>query len=169
SGKNRIIVTATKSGNEQNYARFGQAMANAISATDADLDHDDAVSVKEAFIKATDEIKRLYAAESRLQTEHALLDDNGDKLGSDASLVRQQTSPLKAGTVDGALASRVSIPTGQNRLQLSDEALQERDRLEAELRKIVAKELPTPELRKQALPILKALAKLYAPREEQSP
>ncbi|MEM6470223.1 MAG: hypothetical protein AAF802_11760 [Planctomycetota bacterium] len=161
SGPNRVVVTATKSGNEQNFARFGGAIATAIRAADGDLDHDDAISVREAFIKATDEIERQYKTESRILTEHALLDDNGDKRGSDASLVRLRSSPLEPGTVDGSLAARVSIPIGDNGLRLNDEALAERDRLEAELRGLKQQELETDELRKRSLPILKKLATLY--------
>lgn len=38
SGENRVIVTATKSGTEQNYARFGEFLSHAIASPDSDLD-----------------------------------------------------------------------------------------------------------------------------------
>ena len=45
SGKNRVVITATKSGSEQNYARFGDYISQSISDPEADLDHDFSVSI----------------------------------------------------------------------------------------------------------------------------
>ena len=50
SGANRVVVTATKSGNEINFARFGQYIAEAIADPRADLDKDGQVSLLEAFL-----------------------------------------------------------------------------------------------------------------------
>ena len=74
----RVIVTATKSGYEQNYARFGQFIATAITDPTADLDKDGQTSLLEAFIMASRRVAEFYEAEGRLATETALLDDNGD-------------------------------------------------------------------------------------------
>jgi hypothetical protein len=40
SAENRVVVTATKSGHELNFARFGQYLAEAIDDPRADLDKD---------------------------------------------------------------------------------------------------------------------------------
>ena len=88
SGKNRIVVTATKSGTEQNFARFGKYFAQAIAAPDSDLDHDDEVSVHEAFLRAAADVREFYEAESRIATEHALIDDNGDGRGTPSTMFR---------------------------------------------------------------------------------
>ena len=40
----RVIITATRSGYEQNYTRFGQFFSKAISDSKADLDKDGQVS-----------------------------------------------------------------------------------------------------------------------------
>ena len=88
SGKNRVIVTATKSGNELNYARFGGYFAAVIGDPAADLDKDDQVSVLEAFVASAGRVKQFYEGENRLATEHALLDDNGDQLGTPAEWFR---------------------------------------------------------------------------------
>lgn len=45
SATNRVIITATRSGNEQNYARFGQFFAKALTDPQADLDQDGQVSL----------------------------------------------------------------------------------------------------------------------------
>ena len=88
SGENRIVVTATKSGTEHNYARFGEYFARAIASPDSDLDHDDEVSVHEAFLRASAEVRQFYETEDRILTEHALIDDNGDGKGTPASMFR---------------------------------------------------------------------------------
>jgi len=77
SATNRVIITATRSGNEQNFARFGQYFAEAITSTDADLDKDGQVSLLEAFLIASRRTSEFYKVEGRLATEHALIDDNG--------------------------------------------------------------------------------------------
>ena len=88
SGAGRVVVTATKSGSEQNFARFGGYFAQALSEPGSDLDHDDAVSVREAFLKAATQTGVFYEQEGRIATEHAMIDDNGDKKGSRVELLR---------------------------------------------------------------------------------
>ncbi len=84
SGPNRVIVTATKSGFEHNFARFGDYLSQAMADPKADLDKDKQTSLLEAFLLASAGAREFYASESRLATEHALLDDNGDALGTAA-------------------------------------------------------------------------------------
>ena len=45
AGPNRVVVTATRSGVEVNFSRFGQHMAEAIGSTEADLDKDGQTSL----------------------------------------------------------------------------------------------------------------------------
>ena len=82
SGNNRVVVTATKSGYEINFTRFGQYLAEAIADDHADLDKDGQVSLLEAFLTASSRVDEYYRTHSQLATEHALLDDNGDRLGT---------------------------------------------------------------------------------------
>ena len=82
SGPGRVVITATKSGFERNESIFGGHFVAAFAADGADADKDGRVSLLEAFIYATREVRRFYEQENRLLTEHALLDDNGDKSGS---------------------------------------------------------------------------------------
>lgn len=168
SGKNRVIVTATKSGSEQNFARFGQFFAAAFGSINADLDHDDSVSVKEAFLRAAADADRFYKEQGRLPTEHALLDDNGDRKGSSYLLVRGTTQSKGDGKVDGALASRFSIPVTNDRVRLTDQQLAKRNVLESKLEELKA-ELGQGDrdvLREMAMPILLELSKLYAESED---
>ena len=86
--QNRVVVTATRSGDEQNFARFGQYLAEAIADPRADLDKDGQVSLLEAFLTASSRVDEYYRTRSQLATEHALLDDNGDRLGTPADWFR---------------------------------------------------------------------------------
>jgi peptidase C13-like protein len=74
-GKNRAIVTATKSAQERNETAFGQHFVAAFTAAGADADKDERVSVLEAFEYARREVQRAYEVDRRLLTEHAVLED----------------------------------------------------------------------------------------------
>jgi hypothetical protein len=87
AGPNRIVIAATRTAREQNATEFGQFFAEAIAGEGADLDHDNRVSLLEAFLYAKQSVERYYQEQNEILTEHAVLDDNGDGDGStDASL-----------------------------------------------------------------------------------
>ncbi len=75
AGKNRVIVTATKSGHEGNEPLFYEYFVQALQSPDADEDKDGKVSIWEAFKFATDSVDRFYKEENRLATEHPQLSD----------------------------------------------------------------------------------------------
>lgn len=77
AGKNRIIITATKSGHEGNEPLFYDHFLKALENPAADEDKDQKVSVWEAFKYATDSVNRFYKEEGRLATEHPQLSDSG--------------------------------------------------------------------------------------------
>lgn len=81
SAKNRVVVTATKSNFEKNETLFAGHFVGAFVKDGADTDKDGRVSVLEAFTYARREVQREYETTSRLQTEHAMLDDDGDGAG----------------------------------------------------------------------------------------
>ena len=82
SAPNRTIITATRSGREQNMTRFGLHFVDAFADEGADIDKDERVSMLEAFGYALAEVEREYEGDNQLLTEHAMLDDNGDGEGS---------------------------------------------------------------------------------------
>ena len=82
SGPGRTIVTATRNGAEHFATLFGGYFVNALSSETADADKNRRVSVLEAFLYAKAETAKAYEKEGLLATEHALLDDSGDKAGS---------------------------------------------------------------------------------------
>jgi len=96
SGEDRVIITATRSGNEQNATRFGTSLATTLVDPATDLDQDGQVSLLEAFLSAASRVAEFYRTEGRLATEHALIDDNGDGLGTPASWFRGLRATKKA-------------------------------------------------------------------------
>lgn len=75
AGPRRVVVTATKSGQERNETVFGQHFVDALTGEGADVDKDGRVSILEAFEYAQREVERFYEGENRLQTEHPRLED----------------------------------------------------------------------------------------------
>jgi hypothetical protein len=136
SGNDRVVITGTKSGSEVNYSRFGRFLAEAIADPDSDLDHDRSISALEAFLSASNRVKLFYQEESRLATEQALLDDNGDKKGTPASFFRGMRVQAKAKdgeTVDGALARRLVLVQSDEVVALTPEQVSQRDRIETDI------------------------------------
>ena len=84
SAPGRVIITATRAGSETNFARFGDGFSAALNDLASDLDKDEQVSLLEAFLAAAARVREFYADSGRLATEHPLLDDNGDRLGTPA-------------------------------------------------------------------------------------
>jgi hypothetical protein len=107
SGEGRTVVTATRSGGQWNATVFGGYFVEAFAdgEEDSDQNKDGRVSVLEAFEYAVAQVARVYESDGRLQTEHALLDDNGDGEGT------REPDPLMTAT-DGALARTMFISAG---------------------------------------------------------
>jgi hypothetical protein len=139
SGPNRVIITATKSGYEQNYARFGEYLSGAIAEPQADLDKDGQTSLLEAFLTASHRVDEFYKATGRLVTEHALLDDNGDGLGTRADWFRG-VRPVKtaedSAALDGYPAHQLCLVHSQAENKMPPELRAKRDRLELEVIKL---------------------------------
>ncbi len=82
SAPNRIICTATKSATERNATRFIGFFVEALEDGSADRDRDERISVLESFHQAAELTATWYEVEGLIATEHPILDDNGDGLGS---------------------------------------------------------------------------------------
>ena len=81
SAEGRIVLTATRSGSEQNVSVFADQFIAALTDSAADADKNGRISVLEAFNYATKQTAGWYKQKDRLATEHALIDDNGDGTG----------------------------------------------------------------------------------------
>ena len=174
SGENRVIVTATKSGWEENYARFGTLIAEAIDDPSADLDKDGQTSLLEAFLMASRRVEDFYQGEQRLATEHALIDDNGDGLGTPAGFfqgVRPVEKAEENATPDGLRAHQIHLVLSEEEARLSPEIRARRDQLEMEIEKLRSRknELPPEFYFQQLEKILVEISLLYQSVEQDSP
>ncbi len=166
SAPGRVIITATRSGYEVNFARFGGYLARAISDPKADLDHDGQVSLLEAFLMASLQVDQFYREQGRLMTEHALLDDNGDGLGTSPEWfrgVRAVKKPDKGKSVDGVRAHQMFLARGLSEQELSPEERARRDALEQELSSLRMKkaEMKEDDYYNQVEKIMVETARLY--------
>ena len=76
AGPGRLIITATRTGQERNEVRFGHWFAEAFAGGAADIDKDGALSLLEAYAYTVREVKREYESDNRLLTEHARITDS---------------------------------------------------------------------------------------------
>jgi hypothetical protein len=138
SAKGRIVITATRSGQEQNATRFAEYFVAALTADDGDTDQDGHVSVLEAFNYATRLTSEFYSRAGRLATEHALIEDNGDGVGHD-----------KPEEGDGLLARATYLDSFSMAQAAANAAtaklLRERTRLEGEIEQLIARKSMVPE------------------------
>lgn len=165
SGTNRVVITATRSGNEMNFTRFGEHFARALAGTGSDLDKDGQVSLLEAFLMASRNVAEFYQAEGRLLTEHALLEDNGDGQGTPADWFRGVRAIKQAqdgASLDGARANQHCLMLSREEQALPAEVRARRDELElsvARLREAKSK-LAEADYYRQLESILLELARL---------
>jgi hypothetical protein len=96
SAPNRVVMAATRA-EQENEPRFPGHLVDALAGDGADTDKDGRVSMLEAFNYTRLEVERSYGQANQLRTEHALLDDNGDGVGT-------EEPPVDGG--DGAVAAR---------------------------------------------------------------
>ena len=138
AAKGRIVITATRNGQETNATRFAGFFISALSAADADTDQDGHTSVLEAFVYASRLTGDFYKQAGRLATEHALLDDNGDGVGREKAEAGEgllaRATYLDSLSVDEAAASAATA-----------KLLKERTRLEGEIEQLIARKSNMPE------------------------
>ncbi len=168
SSPGRIIITATKSGFEQNFTRFGQYFAEAIIDPRADLDKDGQTSLLEAFLSASHAVSEFYSAAGRLATEHALLDDNGDGLGTPAEWFRGIRPVQKArddAALDGYRAHQIHLLSSEGETAMSPDLRARRDQLELQVMELRDKRalLSDEDYFARLEPLLREIARIYEP------
>lgn len=107
SGPNRIICTATKSATEYNATEFMAFWVEALEDGSADRDRDERISLYELCQQAAELTDAWYIGNGYISTEHALLDDNGDGLGTRLTwdmVAEFDPNDPKNTDLDGALA-----------------------------------------------------------------
>ena len=132
AAKGRIVITATRNGQETNATRFAGFFISALNAADADTDQDGHISVLEAFVYANRLTEDFYKRAGRLATEHALLDDNGDGVGHD-KIEAGEGLLARATYLDSLSVDEAAATAATGRL------LKERTRLEGEIEQLIAR------------------------------
>lgn len=171
SGPGRVIISATKDGNQVQFSRFGDALSLAMGGLDADIDRDSQTSLLEAWLFAARRTAEFYSTEGRLATEHALLEDNGDGRGVRAELfdgLKPAANIKSDQPVDGAAARKIWLIRSSEERLLNPDQQVTRDALEARLEalKLRRSELDEADYLQQLEEILLPLAKLYRETEQ---
>ncbi len=170
SGTNRVVVAATRSGYEQNFTRFGRRFVMALASSGSDLDGDEQTSLLEAFLGAAHDVSEFYRTEGRLATEHPLIDDNGDGLGTPADWFRGVRAAKRAkdnAPLDGVRAHQFHLIRSEAENRLSAEDRARRDGLEMKIAALreTKDHRPADEYYKELEQLLLSVAHLYEAAE----
>jgi hypothetical protein len=111
SAPGRIIIAATRNGAENYSTLFGGYFVDALTGEEADADKNRRVSMLEAFQFAKAAVQRAYDKEGLLSTEHAVLDDNGDKAGSADPSTNGPDGKVASLLAIGSAADAAALPT----------------------------------------------------------
>jgi hypothetical protein len=178
SGEGRVVITATRSGYEQNYARFGQFFSAAIADPNADLDKDGQVSLLEAFLMSAHQLAEFYTTQGRLASEHPLIDDNGDGLGTPPDWFRGTRAvkkPAQGTSVDGLRANQFHLIRSEAERKLSPAVRLRRNELELAILHLrdTKDTVPVDEYYQELEKLMLELARLYegaeSPKSSQNP
>jgi hypothetical protein len=155
----RIVITATRSGEEKYATAFPEYFVEAFLKIDeADLDKNGSVSLLEAFDFSRDRVVRFYESANRLRPEHPLLDDDGDGNGKETPAANSGDGQLAGRTFLVAAASSAPQPT----IDINNPLEKEKARLLAEIENLKARKnaLPEAEYNRKIEELFIQLAKL---------
>ncbi len=158
--RDRIVVTATKSGTEKNAPVFARYWIDALRDPAADTDKNGTVSALEAFVYAQRKTTAYFESEKLLATEHAMMTDTGS-----ANAVRDP----KPENGQGMLASVFPLirPQGDTAQTLAPEKQRlfaKKDDLEAKIDRLKYQKaaMPEDEYKQQLTTLLLELARTQA-------
>jgi hypothetical protein len=158
--KDRIVITATKSGTEKNAVLFTRYWIDGLHDPSADTDKDGKVSALESFRYADRKTAEYFESQKLLATEHALLADTGASVG-----VRNPASANGQGLL--AAAFPVIRPPAENASALSpgkQKLLAKKEDLEAKIDKLKYEKpaMAADDYKRQLSSLLLELAKTQA-------
>jgi hypothetical protein len=157
---NRVVITATKSGNEKNATVFARFWVEALRDPAADTDKNETVSALEAFIFAETKTAQFYETQKRLATEHPILEDTGQGDGE------RKPSPENGEGLKAAQFPLLRIGASQVAANTPEKKalLEKRDQLEEQIDKLKYEKaaMPAEAYKKQLEDLLIQLAKTQA-------
>lgn len=101
--EDRIVITATRNGNEKNATEFGTYFAEALDSEVADINKNNNISIQEAFDYAERRVADFFESDGKLATEHPQIRGEG---AASFSLARVQ--PLETGADDPRISVLLS-------------------------------------------------------------
>ncbi len=121
----RIVITATRSGNERNAPVFGDYWVAGLGDSGADANRNELLSAGELYAYTLDQVARHYESDNLLASEHALV---SDAEGANAFVV-----------------SRLGLLASTQLSNASEALLQERLRLEGRIQQLIDRRSQLPE------------------------
>ncbi len=122
----RVLITATRSGNERNATRFGGDFAAAFKDPTADTDKSGSVSAQEAFDFAARRVEDFFKQETRIASEHPRLEGTRAARFTVAQLVPDKPAIQSASPERQQLADqRDSINARIEELRLRKDQMEE--------------------------------------------
>jgi hypothetical protein len=158
--KGRVVMTATKSGNEKNLTVFPRYFLDALRDPEADTDKSGGLSALEAFRYTQRKTVNYFESEKLLATEHAMLDDVGSKDGA--------RDPSVANGEGLAASAFPLIPAGSNGVIAASpekqKLLARKEELEAKIDRLKYQKaaMPGDEYKRQMSQLLLDLARTQA-------
>ena len=129
-------------------------------------ERDGQTSLLEAFLMASRRVSQFYQVEGRLASEHALIDDNGDGLGTPADWFRGVRAFKKAkdgAALDGLRAHQFHLVRNESERNLSPAVRTKRDELELRIGQLreTKDKMVEEEYYNRLEPLLLEMARLY--------
>jgi len=151
--KDRVIITATRSAEEKYVTVFPEYFVEAFEkGEEVDLNRDQKISLLEAFDYARDRAVRFYEQANRLRSEHPLLEDNGDGIGSEIPVANAFVTEIGTVPADGSLAARIFLNPGAASVTSSENVTRPNSPLEQRKAKLLA-EIDGLKTQKQSMPV----------------
>lgn len=110
TAKGRVVITATDSAAQKYATVFPEFFVKAMKEASSDLDKNGRTSIYEVFAAASAAVKQYYEQRGQLTTERALLDDNGDGKGREATAEGPDGGIARISYLDSEVVAASSNP-----------------------------------------------------------
>lgn len=110
TAKGRVVITATDSAAQKYATVFPEYFVKAMREASTDLDKNGRTSIFEVFAAASAAVKQHYEQRGQLATERAVIDDNGDGKGREASAEGPDGGVARIAYLDADNAAESATP-----------------------------------------------------------
>ena len=110
TAKGRVVITATDSAAQKYATVFPEYFVKAMREASTDLDKNGRTSLFEVFAAASAAVKQHYDQKGQLATERAVIDDNGDGKGREATAEGPDGGIARIAYLDAESAAEQASP-----------------------------------------------------------